>query len=132
MTKKEKIIVSAYTGVLMCDFADLQKYAEEKFGRPCFTHEFGDSKFAEELKALSKEEFIELCKPTKTYVPLEKCPCGAKLSVKAKWTIYGHAYKCEKCGLESVPSKTQKNARLYWNYEVKKQLKGENGNGKII
>ena len=29
MTKQEKVIVSAYTGVLMCDFADLHEYIEK-------------------------------------------------------------------------------------------------------
>lgn len=33
MTKHEKIVVSAYTGVLMCDFDDLHKYIQEKLGR---------------------------------------------------------------------------------------------------
>ena len=41
MTKQEKIVVSAYTGVLMCDFKDVHKYIEEKMGRPVFTHELG-------------------------------------------------------------------------------------------
>lgn len=31
MTKQEKCIVSAYTGVLMCDFDDLQQYLEKLF-----------------------------------------------------------------------------------------------------
>lgn len=33
MTKQERIIVSAYTGFLMCDFSDVHKYIEEKLGR---------------------------------------------------------------------------------------------------
>ena len=123
MTKKEKIIVSAYTGYLMCDFADMQKYIEEKLGRPVFTHELADEKVLEEVREKVKADFIELCKPNKNYVPLAKCSCGAKLSVKAKWTVYGHAYKCIKCGLESTPAKTQKNAREYWNWKVEKKLK---------
>lgn len=56
-------------------------------------------------------------------VPLAKCSCGAKRSVKAYDTIYGHAYKCIKCGLESYPSKQHKTARVYWNIEVEKKLK---------
>ena len=32
MTKQEKIVVSAYTGVLMCDFDDLHEYIEDKLG----------------------------------------------------------------------------------------------------
>ena len=37
MTKQELIVVSAYTGFLMCDFNDLHKYVEEKLGRPIYT-----------------------------------------------------------------------------------------------
>lgn len=39
MTKREKCVVSAYTGVLMCDFADLHQYIEQLLGRPVWTHE---------------------------------------------------------------------------------------------
>jgi hypothetical protein len=76
----------------------------------------------EELKAEASRQGYSLVKKP-TYVSLAKCSCGAKLSVKAYDTIYGHAYRCIKCGLESVPSKTRKNARLYWNMEVEKSLK---------
>ena len=47
MTKQERIIVSAYTGFLMCDYDDLHKYIEEKVGRPVWTHELADPKILE-------------------------------------------------------------------------------------
>ena len=50
MTIEEKIIVSIYTGVLMCDFRIVHKRAEELLGRPIWTHEFADDKIVEELK----------------------------------------------------------------------------------
>lgn len=31
MTKQERLIVSAYTGVLMCDFSEFQIYVEQLF-----------------------------------------------------------------------------------------------------
>ncbi len=62
MTKEEKLIVSAYTGFLMCDFADLHKYVEERLGRPIWTHELADQKVEQELKNAVKADFIELCK----------------------------------------------------------------------
>ena len=43
MTKREKCVVSAYTGVLMCDFADLHQYIEQLLGRPVWTHELAFS-----------------------------------------------------------------------------------------
>ena len=61
MTKQEKIIVSAYTGVLMCDFVDLQEYIEKKIGRPVFTHELADEGIQKEVKEKSKEDFLEIC-----------------------------------------------------------------------
>ncbi len=35
MTKEEKIIVSAYTGVLMCTFSDMHEYIEKKAWSAC-------------------------------------------------------------------------------------------------
>lgn len=61
MTQEEKIIVSAYTGVLMCDFDDLHEYIQKKFGRPVFTHELADKGIQKEIKEMSKEEFLEIC-----------------------------------------------------------------------
>lgn len=65
MTKKERVIVSAYTGVLMCDFPDMHKYVEEKLGRPVFIHEFCDPSVKAEIKAKTKADFLSLCKQTK-------------------------------------------------------------------
>jgi hypothetical protein len=61
MTKREKIIVSAYTGILMCDFDDLHKYIEEKLGRPVWTHELASEKVVAELKEKSKDDFLAIC-----------------------------------------------------------------------
>ena len=61
MTKKEKLIVSAYTGVLMTDFGDLHEFIEEKLGRPIWTHELADKLVMEELKKAVKEDFLKLC-----------------------------------------------------------------------
>lgn len=62
MTYKEAVIISAYTGVLMCDFDDMHKYIEEKLGRPVWTHELGYKEIQEEIRQKCKSEFLELCK----------------------------------------------------------------------
>lgn len=62
MTERERIIVSAYTGFLMCDFNDLHKYIEEKMQRPVFIHELASEKFMEELREKIKDDFVGLCK----------------------------------------------------------------------
>lgn len=61
MTKQERIVVSAYTGVLMCDFADMHEYIEKKLGRPVFTHELADHDVWEDIKSATKQDFLELC-----------------------------------------------------------------------
>lgn len=62
MTKQEKVIVSAYTGVLMCDFADLQSTLKRIMGRPVWTHELAFHDIMQEIKAKSKEDFMNLCR----------------------------------------------------------------------
>ena len=59
MTKREKVVVSAYTGVLLCDFADLHEYIEEIMGRPVWTHEL--PMLTEEIKKRSRKELFEIC-----------------------------------------------------------------------
>ena len=61
MTEQEKIIVSAYTGYLMCDFEKMHSYIEEKLGRPLFTHELADDSIFEEIQKAVKKDFIKLC-----------------------------------------------------------------------
>lgn len=62
MTTREKQIVSAYTGILMCPVDSLHKYVEELLGRPVYTHELASHDVWEEIKEKSKPEFLELCK----------------------------------------------------------------------
>ena len=61
MTRQEKIIVSAYTGCLMCDFQDMHRYIEEKLGRPVFTHDLASTAGLDEIRAAVKPDFLELC-----------------------------------------------------------------------
>lgn len=61
ITKQEKVVVLAYTGVLMCDFSDVHKYIEEKLGRPVWTHEMVSYNVQEEIKRATKPDFLALC-----------------------------------------------------------------------
>lgn len=61
MTKEEKLIVSAYTGILMTDFDSLHEFIEKKLGRPVWTHELADRLVWNELKETLKEDFLKLC-----------------------------------------------------------------------
>ena len=62
MTKQEKLIVSAYTGILMTDFSDLHEFAEKKLGRPIWTHEFAEESVMNALKDAVRIDFLKLCK----------------------------------------------------------------------
>ena len=61
MTEKEKIIVSAYTGFLMCDFHKVHKYIEDKLGRPVYTHEMAFDSVQKEIREKTKSDFLGLC-----------------------------------------------------------------------
>lgn len=61
MTKQERIIISAYTGYLMCDVSDVHKYIEEKLGRPVWTHEMASYNVQNEIHEATKEDFLSLC-----------------------------------------------------------------------
>jgi hypothetical protein len=61
MTKYEAIVVSAYTGFLMCDFSDVHEYVEKKLGRPIWTHEFADKSIWEEIREKIKPDFLKIC-----------------------------------------------------------------------
>ena len=61
MTNRERAIVSAYTGKLMCDFDYLHKYIEEKLGRPVSAHDMTTFEVEDEIRAKSREDFLSLC-----------------------------------------------------------------------
>ena len=61
MTKNEKLIVSAYTGVLMVDWNEFLDFAEEKLKRPILAKETNTEEFANERIAIIEDDFIKLC-----------------------------------------------------------------------
>lgn len=58
MTAYEKIVLSAYTGILMCDFEDLHKYIEKILGRSVWTHELAEEDIWKEIQEKSKDDFM--------------------------------------------------------------------------
>lgn len=48
-------VLSAYTGVLLCEFCDMHEYIQHVFGRPVWTHEMGDRDFLSRLQQRIKE-----------------------------------------------------------------------------
>lgn len=61
MTNHERVVVSAYTGYLMCDFNDVHRYVEEKLGRPVWTHELADPMVQKAVHEASRDDFLALC-----------------------------------------------------------------------
>ena len=60
ISKEDAVVLSAYTGVLMCDFADLHTYIEQKLERPVFTHEMASDDLQKELKKASKADLLSI------------------------------------------------------------------------
>ena len=60
MTEQERIIVSAYTGYLLCDFGKVHEYIEKKMGRPVWTHELALKEVCDEIRDRCYEDFIAL------------------------------------------------------------------------
>jgi hypothetical protein len=58
LTVEQAAIVSAFTGVLACDFNDMQEYVEKVMGRPVYTHEFAFN--ADEIKEATRADFLAL------------------------------------------------------------------------
>ena len=61
MTTKERVIVSAYTGIRMCDMDLIEAYVQEKLGRPVLSNEWGDQRFHAIVQAMVAEDFLMLC-----------------------------------------------------------------------
>ena len=62
MTKHELVVISAYTGFLLCDdFGDMHEYIEQILGRPVWTHELADPKIIEEIREKARPELMRIC-----------------------------------------------------------------------
>ena len=65
MTTREKAIVSAYTGFLMCDMSEMLKYMSEKLGWTISEQELlsrhCDYEFEDELAEKIRPDFLALC-----------------------------------------------------------------------
>ena len=60
ITDEQGIIITAYTGVLMCDFAAFHLAVQAKLGRPVWSHEFAVREVADEIKAAFREDFMAI------------------------------------------------------------------------
>ena len=63
MTLHEKVVLSAYTGILMCDFWEVHKYIEKRLGRPVWSHELASEDLLAEIKEKAKSDFLKIIEP---------------------------------------------------------------------
>ncbi len=61
MMTKERVIVSAYTSIWMCDMYLIEAYVQEKLGRPVLSNEWGISVSTRLYKLMVAEDFLMLC-----------------------------------------------------------------------
>lgn len=72
MTLDEKIIVSAYTGYMMCDFFLVHAYIQKILGRPVWTDELTNGDILDEIGRRTKPEFLKICADEEVHVDLEE------------------------------------------------------------
>jgi len=60
MTLYEKVVLSAYTDILMCDFSEVHKYIGKLLGRPVWTHELASEPLWEAIKEKAKPDFLKI------------------------------------------------------------------------
>ena len=64
MTDREKVIVTAYTGIFMLPEQKIDlyfEYLEEIMGRRISIYDLQYKKVSDEIKERSKQEFLEIC-----------------------------------------------------------------------
>ena len=61
LTKEQAAIIGAYTGISCGPFSDIHGLAEEKLGRPIWTHQFADKVVWAELREAVKPDFLAIC-----------------------------------------------------------------------
>lgn len=60
MTLHEKVVLSAYTGILMCDMSEVHQYIEKLLERPFWTHELASEALWEQIKEKAKPDFLKI------------------------------------------------------------------------
>lgn len=60
LTREQGLIITGYTGILACDFADFHEDVERRLGRPVFTHEFAFDEVREEIRDAYQDDFAAL------------------------------------------------------------------------
>jgi hypothetical protein len=65
LTLEQAVVLSGFTGVLMCRFDHVHRDVEKRLNRPVWTHEFADQEFVDQLKKVYRDDFMVLIKDVK-------------------------------------------------------------------
>jgi hypothetical protein len=60
LTREQAAILSAYTGVLLGPFEDMQAYIERILGRAVWTHELASDDVCEEIREKAKPDLARI------------------------------------------------------------------------
>ena len=61
LTMEQAVVVSAYTGFLVCPFDQMHAEIEKRLGRPVWTHEMGSEKFVDEqVRPAFEADFVAM------------------------------------------------------------------------
>jgi hypothetical protein len=72
LTRDQAIIISAYTGVLICEFSDMHADIEKRLGYPVFTHQLAEPSVMVQIKTAYRADFVKLLPSAQQIVLLEK------------------------------------------------------------
>ena len=61
LTKEQSIILTGFSGMLCCPFADFHEDVEKRLGYPVFTLQFGSEDLMSKIKEIYRKDFSELC-----------------------------------------------------------------------
>lgn len=89
----------------MCDFQHVHKYIEEKLGRPVWTHEMALDAVQDEIKQVTKQDFLELCgneddEEASGWVINDYTPCIDEPEPRQYMQKSIIKYECPKCCME--------------------------------
>lgn len=60
MTKKEAVVISAYTGYLIAEFEYVHEYIEQILERSVWSHELASEVLWDEIREKAKPDFLKL------------------------------------------------------------------------
>ncbi|RVT95230.1 hypothetical protein EOD42_16730 [Rhodovarius crocodyli] len=61
LTTEQAAIIGAFTGIACGPFSDIHKLAEQRLGRPIWTHEFAIEGVIVQLREAVREDFLAIC-----------------------------------------------------------------------